>query len=80
MDFNLWKEIGTEFMLKSNIVNWYACTEGTGSFVHWRSGSIKCRMVKNQVNKCLNVVPDTFTVMYYIAKSNMNKQQLLRVK
>jgi len=60
MDFNLWKDIGNEFMLKSNIVNWYACTEGTGSFVNWRTGSLSCRLVKNAVGKCANIVPDTF--------------------
>lgn len=29
MDFALWRSIGKETLIKSNIINWIACKEGT---------------------------------------------------
>ena len=62
MDFNLWKKIGNEFMIKSNVNNWIACVEGEGSLVNWVNGPIRCRLVKNVTGKCSNVVPNLFSV------------------
>ena len=33
MDFALWRTIGNQVLIKSNINNWIACQEGSGSFV-----------------------------------------------
>lgn len=58
MDFNLWKSLGHEFMVKSNINHWIACKEGSGSLVEFRIGSLQCRNIKNVASKCQNYVPD----------------------
>ena len=42
MDFALWKQLGSEFLIKSNINNWLICRPGTGSLVHWRGGNVSC--------------------------------------
>ena len=57
MNFALWRTIGKEFLIKSNINNWIACKEGTGSMVQQRAGSITCKLVKQVSNKCASVVP-----------------------
>ena len=62
MDFNLWKKLGTEFILKSNVNNWYTCSDGTGSLVFWKKGSINCKLLKNFTGKCGDVVPNGFNV------------------
>ncbi|XP_031566538.1 uncharacterized protein LOC116301594 [Actinia tenebrosa] len=49
IDFALWKKIGSEFLIAPNIINWYACKEGTGSFVNWQPGTLTCREVKNLI-------------------------------
>nr|XP_058945375.1 uncharacterized protein LOC131773408 [Pocillopora verrucosa] len=58
MEFNLWKSLGSEFMVKSNINHWIACKEGTGSLVEFKTGSVLCRIIKNVASKCHNYVPD----------------------
>lgn len=58
LDFNLWKTLGHEFMVKSNINHHIACREETGSLVEFKEGSLNCRILKNIANKCLNYVPD----------------------
>lgn len=58
MDFNLWKFLGSEFMVKSNINHWIACKEGSGSLVEFKTGSVLCRIIKNVASKCHNYVPD----------------------
>ena len=58
MDFSQWKNLGDEFMIKSNINHWIACQEGTGSLMKFVAGSVKCRIIKNVAYKCYNHVPD----------------------
>jgi len=58
MDFNLWKKLGHEFMIKSNINHWIACKEGTGSLVDFQQGNLQCQVIKNVAYKCLGYVPD----------------------
>ena len=58
MDFKHWKNLGHEFMVKSNINHWIACKEGTGSLVEFRGGSLQCRNIKNVAAKCHGYVPD----------------------
>ncbi len=60
--FNLWRTIGKEFLIKSNINNWIACKEGTGSIVLQKTGSITCKMVKQVSKQCTGVVPDVVKV------------------
>ena len=59
MDFALWRTIGKEFLVKSNINNWISCKEGTGSLVEQKKGSITCKLVKQVSRKCTSV-PTSF--------------------
>lgn len=70
MDFDLWKQIGHEFMVKSNINHWIACTDGTGSLVEYRAGSLNCRVIKNIASVCLNVAPDEIRVLTKESSAN----------
>ena len=63
MDFNLWKELGSEIMIKSNVNNWITCEDGTGSLVHWSSGSLKCKLIKKLFGICGEVVPNSIMVI-----------------
>ena len=58
MNFSLWRTIGKEFLIKSNINNWIACKEGTGSLVEQKAGSITCKLVKQLSTLCAGVVPN----------------------
>ncbi|XP_078343480.1 uncharacterized protein LOC144629151 [Oculina patagonica] len=60
MNFTLWRTIGKEFLIKSNINNWIACKEGTGSIVQQKTGSITCKLVKQVSPQCAGVVPEFF--------------------
>ena len=62
MNFALWRTIGNEFLIKSNINNWVACKEGTGSIVQQKAGSITCKLVKQVSSKCAGVVPNSLTL------------------
>ena len=57
MNFALWRTIGKEFLIKSNINNWIACKEGTGSLVQQKAGSIICKQVKQVSKQCAGVLP-----------------------
>ena len=59
MDFALWRSIGMEFLIKSNINNWIACKEGSGSLVQQKAGSITCKLVKLVSDRCSGVVPNS---------------------
>ena len=60
MNFALWRTIGKEFLIKSNINNWIACKEGTGSLVQQKAGSITCKLVKQVSKQCAGVVPKSY--------------------
>ena len=62
MDFNLWKKLGHDFMVKSNINHWIACKEDSGSLVDYKPGMLRCRIIKNVATKCHNYVPDRLIV------------------
>lgn len=57
MNFTLWKEIGSEFLIKPNITHWISCVPGIGDLVNWRDGTVACKVVKNVATVCLNNVP-----------------------
>ncbi|XP_046856634.1 uncharacterized protein LOC124449767 isoform X4 [Xenia sp. Carnegie-2017] len=59
IDWNLWKEIGSEFMVTSNINHWIVCQPGTGSLVAKKNGVISCRNIKNVPSACKNRAPSS---------------------
>ena len=59
MDFSLWRSIGKEFLIKSNINNWIACKEGSGSIVQQKAGSITCKLVKQNYDQCPSIAPNS---------------------
>ena len=61
LEFDRWKLIGEEFLIKSSINHWISCKNGTGSFVKWISGSVQCKNVNNIAFTCLNTSPDQFS-------------------
>lgn len=60
MDFDLWKTLGTEMLLQSNLINWYICRDGSGSILKWIEGSISCHVAKTLVDGCNNTAPNNF--------------------
>ena len=60
MNFALWRTIGKEFLIKSNINNWIACKEGSGSLVMQKVGFLSCKLVKQILvsEQCARVVPN----------------------
>ena len=61
MEWSLWRVIGEEFLLKSNLVHWISCKPGTGSFVTKRYGSLNCRNIKDVSSQCPGMVANSFT-------------------
>ena len=55
--FPLWKKLGREFLVKSNINNWLVCLPEAGSFVEWRPGKIICKFLKRVTSTCSKVLP-----------------------
>ena len=62
MDFALWRTIGNQALIKSNINNWIACKEGSGSIVRQKAGSLSCKLVKQVSQQCAGVVPTSFVL------------------
>ena len=63
--FSLWKKLGREFLVKSNINNWVVCLSEAGSFVEWRQGKIICKFVKRVISTCSKVPPPShFHISY----------------
>ena len=52
IDFNLWKHIGSDFIVKSNINNVVKCSDNVGSLVNMRLGSIFCEVLDSTVAPC----------------------------
>ena len=74
MNFALWRNIGKEFLIKSNINNWIACKEGSGSLVMQKDGSLSCKLVKQVSKQCAGVVPKSITMHRdgpYLSSSNL---------
>ena len=46
MNFDIWKETGTDFLIKTNINNWISCSEDGGSLVNQREGGLICNVEK----------------------------------
>ena len=52
MKFSLWKQLGRQVLIKSNINNWLVCHPGTGSLVDWQEGSVSCQIIKHVTDTC----------------------------
>ena len=46
LTFSIWSELGEDFLVKSNINNWIACSPNGGSIAEYKHGSVKCKLVK----------------------------------
>lgn len=57
MDFGLWKMIGKEALLKSNLNDWIVCKPNGGSLVKKTDGHIKCKNIKNIATSCVGIAP-----------------------
>ena len=57
VDWKVWKDIGKDFMIKSNINDWIVCQPSGGSIVKKKGGPISCQNVKNVATACSGVVP-----------------------
>ena len=61
MQFELWKEIGGEFLMKNTINNWLYCVPNGGSLVEMIDGPVLCNVTKVIVEGlCEDTVPYTF--------------------
>ena len=61
VDYNLWKNIGREILIKSNINHWLICKESGGSLVEKKNGHMKCENIKNVASKCHGYAPNKIT-------------------
>ena len=62
INFSLWKQLGRQVLIKSNINNWLICHPGTGSFVDWQDGSFNCQIIKRVTATCNSKsAPSKFT-------------------
>jgi len=59
MEFALWGELGTSFLVRTNISNSVACEEAGGSLVQIIDGNIECSMVETLTRTCTDVLPTT---------------------
>ena len=65
VEWSIWKEIGNEFMVTSNINDWIVCQPKTGSLVTEKSGAVSCQNIKNVNAACQSVAPITVSWGYY---------------
>ena len=73
VDWNVWNDIGKDFMVKSNINDWIVCQPSGGSIVTHthrynitkNRTSISCQNIKNVATACSGVVPND--VVWYRA-------------
>ena len=64
IDWDLWKDIGQEFMVKSNINNWIVCQQNSvGSLVAEKYGSLKCLNIKPVTDICRSRAP--YKIFWY---------------
>ena len=70
VDWNLWKDIEKEFMVKSNINNWVVCQPSDGSIVTDKQGSLSCINVKKVVTPCSGVAPNS--IFWYSPGPSLN--------
>ena len=61
MNFSLWKQLGRQVLIKSNINNWLVCHPGSGSLVDWQEGDVNCTIIKHVTDPSHEVVPSKFS-------------------
>ena len=61
MNFSLWKRLGRQVLIKSNINNWLVCHPGSGSLVDWQEGDVNCTIIKHVTDPSHEVVPSKFS-------------------
>ena len=52
IEFSLWKQLGRQVLIKSNINNWLVCHPVNGSLVDWQFGKVNCRVIKYVTATC----------------------------
>ena len=57
MEFTLWKSIGQEILVKSNLNHWFSCTPGAGNLLTWNAGTLNCGVVRNVSSQCPGKAP-----------------------
>ena len=72
MDFALWRTIGNQTLIKSNINNWLVCKEmeGRGSILKQKDGSLSCKGAKKVVSK--ECAQQEYSASSYYTKSSDN--------
>ena len=65
VDWNIWKDIGKDFMVKSNINDWIVCQLKGGSILTKKGGSLSCQNIKNVATACSGVAPNK---MYWLSR------------
>ena len=50
--FSLWKQLGKQVLIKSNINNWLKCDPVNGSLVDWKSGTVNCQIIQQVTETC----------------------------
>ena len=63
VDWNLWKDIGKEFMVKSTINDWVVCQPNGGSIVTKKQESLSCQNIKNVATACSGSAP--YRIFWY---------------
>ena len=61
VDWNFWKNIGKELMIRSNINDWIVCQPNGGSLVTKKDGSMSCQNIRNVATACNGVAPHIIT-------------------
>lgn len=54
VDYSLWKNIGNDVLIKSNINDWIVCRPNGGSLVTKKDGKMSCQNIKHVAPKCHN--------------------------
>ena len=54
VNYSLWKYIGSEIMIKSNINDWIVCEPNGGSLVTKQDGPMRCQNIRHVAPNCHN--------------------------
>ena len=52
IEFSLWRELGEQVLIKSNINNMLVCHPGNGNLVKWEFGNVNCQVIKRVTDTC----------------------------
>ena len=64
LNFSLWRHVGSEVLLKSNLNHWIACSPLVGSLVDWRHGSVACRNLRLITKYCTSNFPTSLSMPF----------------